>query len=259
LSKYGGVWQADAGGRQGDTLFAHESDHELGQKKRKLALDVVSDKENNIDLHHATQKELGTLHQNGGKSCHPKMRAKFMFRTGDFANSDWGYDWISSDNESVKETEHKEGIDYTDDYLDTEPKSSNRSLSERRFSLHRLPSEASSIASESTIPAIDDLESPTVAKEQPWTHPIPDLTSHVESFQTIREEDESMPTLTNETDNHTNETDDHTNETDHHDYASNESNPRLDTNVYVTEVTHQNLTVIIQESEQTKGFFKWQD
>ncbi|XP_045213761.1 uncharacterized protein LOC123564326 [Mercenaria mercenaria] len=268
LSKYGGVWQADATSGHGDTLFENEADNHTEQKKRKIDMDSTDDKENEVTLNDPRQKQLGTLYKNGGKGCHPKMRAKYMFRTGDFENADWGYDWSSSDNESLKGTVHIDNDKTLNSTMTvTKNHPENR---ERRNSF----SEMSSIASESTIPAIDELETPVLVIDHDWIEPTscPSLEKSFfeESFPPIEEEDESMPILTNEHTSFETETEHLTQqmETDQSvetkiPEIETEKAPEIETekareHVYVTEVTFDDLTVIIQESDKMKGFFRYQ-
>lgn len=263
MSKYGGVWQADAASKRGDTLFESETKIQSEQKKRKLDLDHIDNKENEVKLPDSKQNELST-YTNGGKSCHPKMRAKYMFRTGDFENADWGYDWSSSDNESVKGTSNRPNTEQND----IDKNFHMQSCVNRKY-LNSL-SEISSVTSESTIPAIDEMESPIRVAEHDWNRPTScpmlDNTFYEEPFPPILEVDESMPTLRNENENiyikdETEETptETETTETD----QSLETKAKIETEayrerVYVTEVTLDNLTVIIHESDKMKGFFKYQ-
>lgn len=260
LSKYGGVWQADATNEQGDTLFENEADKRTEQKKRKIDLDIIGNKENEVNLHSPRQEQLSPLYENGGKGCHPKMRAKYMFRTGDFENTEWGYDWSSSDNESLKGTVQ---IDSDKTHHSTMTVTQNHPENRKRLDSF---SEMSSNASESTIPAIDELEVPPLVIDHDWHDPseCPSLEKsfYEESFSPIKEEDENMPTLTNEHAYPETEKYNLTQQTEK-DQSFETVKPEVETDkardhVYVTEVTLDNLTVIIHESDKMKGFFKYE-
>lgn len=261
LSKYGGVWQADATSKRGDTLFKNETKNQSEQKKRKLDLDPIDNKENEVKLHDSTYK-------NGGKSCHPKMRAKYMFRTGDFENADWGYDWSSSDNESLKGTSIKQSTDQSENSKDINPAMIFPQKSINQNFLHSL-SEISSVTSESTIPAIDEMEDSARVTELDWNRPAScpmlDNTFLDEPFPPILEIDESMPTLRNENENicFNDETEELAKPTETGTDQLLETKPEVDIEAYrehifVTEVTLDNLTVIIHESDKMKGFFKYE-
>ncbi|XP_060584484.1 chromobox protein homolog 8-like [Ruditapes philippinarum] len=260
LSKFGGVWQADATSEERDTLFENEADKRTGQKKRKIELDIIDNKENEVTLHSPRQEQLSPLYENGGKSCHPKMRAKYMFRTGDFENTEWGYDWSSSDNESLKGIVH---IDSEKALQSTMTVTQNNPENRKRLDSY---CEMSSNASESTIPAIDELEVPPLVIDHDWQEPAgcPSLENSYfeETFSPIKEEDENMPTLTNE---HAYPDPEKYNLTQQPEMDQSYENvtPEVNTDkarehVYVTEVTLDNLTVIIHESDKMKGFFRYQ-
>lgn len=257
LSKYGGVWQADATYEEGDTLFQNEAEHEPEQKKRQFDLTAIGNKEN-ADT---SQKELGTMYKNGGKSCHPKMRAKFMFRAGDFENVDWGCDWSSSDNETSNKDCTKQRSDI-DSALHSTTSILCRPLTKRNSF-----SEISSVTSESTVAAIEDLESPAPASDlnfdwnRPGSCPSLDNTCFAESFAPIWEEDEHMPTLTNEHYGKNESVKQHLTEQTIMDQTLQLETQNVGTetprgDVSVTEVTLNNITVTIQESDKMKGFFR---
>lgn len=287
LSKYGGVWQTDATNETLDTLFEKESETGSEQKNRSSGNDIIDNKENAICMNESSRKDCGTLHKNGGKSCHPKMRAKFMFRSGDFENVDWGScnDWSSSDNESMRGISNKE---LSQDIFGLSVGDYENPAKRRRLSTFSL--DMSSTASESTIPAIEDLESPTnndhalsidihslkesssLSIDSPsmpeYEYSRPNSCPYLESSFKPRpcspmlDETPSMPVLTNETLIASDESVSlptkamATESIESQNHVTDDVKTR--DNVFVTEVTLENLTVIIQECGRTKGFFKWE-
>ncbi|KAL4239564.1 Chromobox protein 8 [Mactra antiquata] len=284
LSKYGGVWQTDAPNQTLDTLFENETETGSEQKNRDANID---NKENANWINESSKIDGGTVHKNGGKSCHPKMRAKFMFRSGDFENVDWGScnEWSSSDNESTRSVTNK---DLNPDIYGLSRNSYENPAKRRRLSTFSL--DMSSTASESTIPAIDELESPTTNKNHDLNIDIPSpshvSTLAIDTHSTLPEFDyrrpnscpylessftpepspevlehtPTMPTLTNET--LLDESDElslkQTTVENVESQICVTDDKKTRDNVFVTEVTLENLTVIIQECERTKGFFKWE-
>jgi len=107
LAKCGNGWRKGSISEDNSTATQPLCDNSFGRVDGQKTRDMEPSESGNdlspiSSLHREAGKEIDALHKNGGKSCHPKMRAKYMFRSGDLETCSWGYDWSSSDNESVK-------------------------------------------------------------------------------------------------------------------------------------------------------------
>ncbi|KAH3869410.1 hypothetical protein DPMN_032575 [Dreissena polymorpha] len=109
LSKRGDVWRRESEADVGADNAWPVNDLQRATEQKTRAGELADIKKDELSpistisaLKQTTGIDITSLHKNGGKGCHPKMRAKFMFRSGDMETCGWGYDWSSSDNESVK-------------------------------------------------------------------------------------------------------------------------------------------------------------
>ena len=211
---------------------------------------------NNPKGHVVTGHEENQYLKNGGKSCHPKMRAKFMFRTGDLENYDWGYDWSSSDNESLKSKRT------TSEKNDTVKEKENEIVlsNSRYFPLKRRWTNSfdeESVNSETTIPAVDDLETPAkCSKVEPDDADLSDIEScPTEVNFTDLEETVNCDSKMEEGDSKVAEVDSRRAEVETDTILKKD-----DDVILVTEVTHNLVTITFLESSTEKGFFKeWSD
>jgi len=255
LSKFGGIWRSGSeSDKADDPLYDTTLPHTTQQKTHTNFHNNITP----LPLHPTTPDEISAHLKNGGKSCHPKMRAKFMFRTGDFETCDWGYDWSSSDNESLNKGcvgGHATVINGTS--AQSTEAEHNPLKRKRSDSI----SELSSICSETTIPAVDDLGSPVAATIPDWST-CPILKNNNEEKILFDTYPDSMPILANviETPLETAEKTDTTYSSKiSDDDAIKFTSVSARDDVYVTEITCDEITVIFQESQRPKGFFKWQD
>lgn len=257
LSKFGGIWRSGSeSDKTDDNLYDGALEHRNEQKSLGKVHNDITRVDSPLPLRQTTNNDISSCHTNGGRSCHPKMRAKFMFRTGDFETCDWGYDWSSSDNESLNKGctgGHKPVINETSALNSA---AENNPLKRKRSD---SISEYSSITSETTNPALDDLESPQPTSESFWNM-CPVLNINSEENITHDMYRDTMPILSNATEKDlelTENTNDKADDLDDDDiFVTPDSS---DDNVYVTEITCDSVTVIFQECQRSKGFFKWQD
>lgn len=259
MSKFGGVWRSGSDSDKADDPLYGNILEQTTEQKTLASVHTHTDSINSpISSYQTREDQLSAYHKNGGKSCHPKMRAKFMFRTGDIETCDWGYDWSSSDNESLNKgcTEGRAPVISETSAPDTEP-ISNPLKRKRSDSI----SELSSITSETTIPAVDDIGSPLSAKQTDFWAPCPILNNNTNERNPFTTYTDTMPVLAKALESENETTDPEISvDVEHSDSdVTRVTSGTICDDVFVTEITCDDVTVIFQESQRSKGFFKWQD
>lgn len=280
LSKYAGIWRSGSESDKADDAL-YENPRTTEQKNLSQVHNDINRAESPLALHPRTPDEISAHLKNGGKSCHPKMRAKFMFRTGDFETCDWGYDWSSSDNESLNKGFTGEKGGHAPVIKETSARITDAEHSPLKRKRSDSVSEHSSICSETTIPAVDELGSPITPRHLDWIM-CPVLKNNNDEKTLYNNYDDSMPILANvsETPLETPKTPDVTNTKDNlkkvdpyvtevteklkdfkEDIGDEKEfiSKKPDDDVCVLEITCDDVTVIFQECQRPKGFFKWQD
>ena len=88
-SRFSDIWETDLDRKKG--LFTRSLGLQFKQRKaeqRHATDDFIANRNSQVQ----TQHKEGEPDDNfGGKLCHPKMRAKLLFRSGEFNNMSWGY------------------------------------------------------------------------------------------------------------------------------------------------------------------------
>ena len=88
-SRFSDIWETDLDHKKG--LFTRSLGLEFKQRKveqRHATDDCIVNRTGQVQT---TNKEEAPDENFGGKLCHPKMRAKLLFRSGDFDDKSWGY------------------------------------------------------------------------------------------------------------------------------------------------------------------------
>lgn len=207
----------------------------------------------------------GSLFDKGGKGCHPKMRAKFMYRSGDFESQNWGYDWTSSDNESVvrenivewksadkkhiddlcptidsgdlSEVKGDENVEIRDSRMtvDSSPAKRRRTESTEVCKNDCLLKDSASVYSDITEPAMDDPVESTIDSLPDWGSMTTDADYLLNFAASVNAEHQAVK--------------------DMEQTAATATIPVKD-DITVTEVTVDAITITVVESSREKGFFR---
>lgn len=212
IAPYSSIWETNLDRNKGH--FLHNLEYEVKQKG--------ADQQNNNDFGINTRDQVCSEHKeseseenNGGKLCHPKMRAKLLFRSGEFDNLSWGYQTESDTIKSI-DNEKEKSLDSNNQDNDTNG--------------NYLPN----LEYLSTSPSPD----PCNDEEQ----------IHDADLQKETDTDLLQDIPTERGLNDTESVDSNTN------FEKKDKPHEYD--IWVTEVTHECLTVTFMESPTERGFFK---
>ena len=105
-SRFTDIWGTDLDNKK--DLFAHSLGSDF--KQRGTGLQENNENRNNFNINNSSQvptidKRAESEENFGGKLCHPKMRAKLLFRSGDFDNMSWGYQHEETESDTMKSTD----------------------------------------------------------------------------------------------------------------------------------------------------------
>ena len=252
------IWETDFANKTG--LYYHRLGHEFKQRgadlqnKSEYRHDFISET-SQVQTQH---KELEPADSFGGKSCHPKMRAKFLFRSGDFDNSSWGYQLEeaeidtkeSTDSVFEERTAHSENI-------------ANDTICEEK-SLHSENNINDTVFEEKFIPSENNIND-TVFEEKivPSEKNINDTNgNYLPNLDSLSTVDSPLTPICDKDENGNLDSkmdfDESSQELEVTDTSAKEplKDKPHEYDIMVTEVTHDCLSVIFMESPTVRGFFK---
>ena len=215
------IWETDFDNKTG--LYIHSLGHEIKQrgadqqKKSECGHDFIN-RTSQVQTQH---KEPESVDNFGGKSCHPKMRAKLLFRSGDFDNSSWGYQLEEAENDTKKSSDSvfEEKSTNSENHIDVLSSENNSHVCQNDTNGNYLPN-------------LDCLTpSPSSDKDENGNSDTKmdlDTTSSLTENVTETRGSNEKPLKDKP-----------------HEY-----------DIWVTEVTHDCLTVTFMESPTERGFFK---
>ena len=101
-SRFSDIWGTDLDRKKG--LFTRSLGLEFKQRKaeqRHATDDCIVNRTGQVQTKH---KEGEPDDNSGGKLCHPKMRAKLLFRSGEFNDKSWGYQLEQTEADDTMES-----------------------------------------------------------------------------------------------------------------------------------------------------------
>lgn len=273
-SRFSDIWETDLDRKKG--LFTRSLGLEFKQRKaeqRHATDDCIVNRNGQVQTEH---KEGKPDDNSGGKMCHPKMRAKLLFRSGEFNDKSWGYHLEETATDDTMESNDIENTKPFD--LETPKNDSNGNYLPEVENISPVPFSDAEMNDNTII----DTDSNNNANEKDLNgnvfSPIQFDAGVTDSFESTNSPvkeiiTDNVVTETNMDKQNTTELEeskqcDNTN----HDIYMKDSIMEFDSSltgqdsvmkdkpheydIWVTEVTHDCLTVTFMESPTEKGFFK---
>ncbi|KAK3579463.1 hypothetical protein CHS0354_028269 [Potamilus streckersoni] len=85
------LWQTDVSTARDDALLFHQQGHTISRNESDKELHIIErlDAHTHSQVFPAYKEERLSDYHYGGKNCHPKVRAKFLFKTGEMEREKW--------------------------------------------------------------------------------------------------------------------------------------------------------------------------